>query len=154
MRVMPLSWKPTPKRGVRRAVGRVIWVENRSVPVSSSVRSPCTISGKPISLYSKPSLVQATPTAGVSQVTQPPREKFSGSETCGMEYDDSYRVYLEDESYGTVRIDYEQTIESYLVRASFTKTGQTRLVLESPEGEKAVYELRIERYSYEVRRLE
>ena len=79
---------------------------------------------------------------------------LSGSETCGMEYDDSYRVYLEDESYGTVRIDYEQTIESYLVRASFTKTGQTRLVLESPEGEKAVYELRIERYSYEVRRLE
>ncbi|MBR5342265.1 MAG: hypothetical protein IK149_00045 [Oscillospiraceae bacterium] len=79
---------------------------------------------------------------------------LSGGETCGIEYDDSYRVYLEDESYGTVQIAYEEAIESWLVRASFTKTGHTRLVLESPEGEKLFYDLTIERYSYEVHRVE
>ena len=76
----------------------------------------------------------------------------SGGETCGMEYDDTYKVYLEDESYGTVRIGYEEHIECYLVYASFTKTGKTVLVLESPDGEKTCYDLTIERHSYDVQR--
>ena len=76
----------------------------------------------------------------------------SGGETCGMEYDDTYKVYLEDESYGTVRIGYEESIETYLVYASFTKTGKTVLVLESPSGEKTCYDLTIERNSYDVHR--
>ena len=79
---------------------------------------------------------------------------LSGSETCGIEYDDSYSVSLADESYGTVSIGYEEAIESFLVRASFTKTGHTELILESPDGERHVYELDIERYSYEVSRKE
>ena len=77
---------------------------------------------------------------------------LSGGETCGIEFDDSYRVYLEDESYGEVRIGYEENIESYLVYASFTKTGDTVLVLESPSGEKYLYDLTIERTSYTVQR--
>lgn len=79
---------------------------------------------------------------------------LSGSDTTGIEYDDSYSVSLADESYGTVSIGYEESIESYLVRASFTKTGHTELTLESPDGTKYVYELDIERYSYEVHRKE
>ena len=78
----------------------------------------------------------------------------SGGETCGMEYDDTYKVYLEDESFGTVRIGYEESIETYLVYASFTKTGKTVLVLESPSGEKTCYDLTVERYSYDVHRQE
>jgi len=78
----------------------------------------------------------------------------SGGETCGMEYDDTYKVYLEDESFGTVRIGYEESIETYMVYASFTKTGKTVLVLESPSGEKTCYDLTIERNSYDVHRQE
>ena len=79
---------------------------------------------------------------------------LSGSETAGIEYDDSYSVSLADDSYGTVSIGYEESIESYLVRASFTKTGHTEITLESPGGAKYVYGLDIERHSYEVSRIE
>ncbi|MBQ7637647.1 MAG: hypothetical protein IJS90_01935 [Clostridia bacterium] len=79
---------------------------------------------------------------------------LSGSETCGFEYDDSYSVYLTDEGFGEVSIEYEEAIESYLVRASFTNTGDTELVLVSPQGEETVYDLHVERYSYTVRRKE
>ena len=78
----------------------------------------------------------------------------SGGETCGMEYDDSYQVYLEDERFGDVQIDYEESIESYLIRASFKKTGDTVLVLESPDGEKTMYNLKIERTSYDIQRID
>lgn len=74
----------------------------------------------------------------------------SGGETCGIEYDDSYRVYLEDDAYGTVRIGYEENIECYLIYASFTKTGDTVLVLEAPDGEKHYYDLHVERDTYTV----
>lgn len=74
----------------------------------------------------------------------------SGGETCGIEYDDSYKVYLEDSSFGDVRIGYEENIECYLIYASFTKTGDTVLVLEAPTGEKYYYDLSIERDSYNV----
>lgn len=77
---------------------------------------------------------------------------LSGGETTGIEYDDSYKVYLEDEKYGEVYIDYEESIECYLVKASFKKTGKTGIVLESPDGEKYEYDLTIERSSYDVKR--
>lgn len=76
----------------------------------------------------------------------------SGGETCGIEYDDSYQVYLEDDSFGEVSIGYEEAIESYLIRASFKKTGDTVLVLEAPNGEKTEYDLTIQRTSYDVQR--
>lgn len=60
----------------------------------------------------------------------------SGGEICAVDYDDSYKVYLEDPSFGDVHIGYEENIESYLVYASFKKTGDTVLVLEAPTGEK------------------
>ena len=79
---------------------------------------------------------------------------LSGSETCGIEYDDSFSVSLEDERFGTVTIRYEEAIDSWLVHAEFTKTGHTRLVLEAPDGTKVAYELEIRRDSYDVRRVE
>lgn len=75
---------------------------------------------------------------------------LSGGETCGVEYDETWQVYLQDERFGDVRIGYEESIESYLIYASFKKTGQTVLVLESPEGETYEYDLSVERSSYDV----
>ena len=77
---------------------------------------------------------------------------LSGGETCGIEYDDSYKVYLEDPSFGEVHIGYEEAIDCYLVYASFEKTGNTVLVLESPDGETYEYDLTVERTSYDVQR--
>ena len=50
------------------------------------------------------------------------------------EFDDTYSVRLEDEAYGEVTIVYDEHIESYKVNASFIKTGQTTLILSSPDG--------------------
>lgn len=77
---------------------------------------------------------------------------ISGGETCGIEYDDSYQVYLEDDAFGEVRIGYEEGIECYIIYASFKKTGDTVLVLESPNGDRYSYDLSIERSSYTVHR--
>ncbi len=79
---------------------------------------------------------------------------FSGSASCGIEYDDSYSVSLADEDYGTVKIDFEENTNSWVVRASFTKTGVTELTLEAPTGEKYVYTLEVERFSYHVEKKE
>lgn len=75
---------------------------------------------------------------------------LSGGETCGIEYDDSYKVYLEDPSFGEVHIGYEEGIGDFLVYASFEKTGDTVLVLEAPDGETHSYDLHVERDTYDV----
>lgn len=77
---------------------------------------------------------------------------LSGSETAGTEFDDTYTASLADEAYGSVRITYIESIECHAVHADFTKTGQTRLILESPAGERFVYDLTVYRSSYEIAR--
>ena len=67
-----------------------------------------------------------------------------------VEFDDSYQVSLEDEAYGEVEIVYEQSIESYMVNASFTKTGRTKLILTSPQGEIKTFDLEIQRDTYSI----
>lgn len=69
-------------------------------------------------------------------------------------FDNTYKAYLEDESYGTLEIVYEKNIEVYMVNASFKKTGTTTFVLESPDGEKIRFKITIERSSYDVSRIE
>ena len=66
-----------------------------------------------------------------------------GSE--GIVFDDKYKVYLKDKEYGDVYIVYEENIEDYMVNASFTKIGKTEFIIESPNGEEAVFELDIKR---------
>ena len=65
-------------------------------------------------------------------------------------FDDSYSAYLEDESYGRLKIVYEENIEDYMLQASFTKTGKTRVVLESPAGEKQYFDIEIGRNTYHI----
>lgn len=66
----------------------------------------------------------------------------------GMEFDDKYNVYLEDEDYGKVYISFDSETETYAVNAEFSKEGKTELVIESPDGNKKVFEITINRYSY------
>lgn len=75
----------------------------------------------------------------------------SGSQLAGS-FDDNFKVSLKDSEYGEVFIVYEKNIDDYMVNAKFAKTGNTELILESPEGEKTTYTLKIERSSYDIKR--
>jgi hypothetical protein len=71
--------------------------------------------------------------------------------SAGAVFDDSYKVYLEDESFGRVSIDYQSALEDYIVNAEFTRGGQTNLILEAPDGSKTVYELNIGYDTFDIK---
>ena len=65
-------------------------------------------------------------------------------------FDNTYKVYLEDEKYGKVNIRYEEAIEDWMVHAEFKHAGKTKFVLESPAGVKQEFNLVIKTDSYEI----
>ena len=73
---------------------------------------------------------------------------LSNSET--VPFDDTYSVRLKDEEYGRVYIGYENGIEDYMVYAEFSKTGETELILESPDGQIREFYLTIGRSTYDI----
>lgn len=75
---------------------------------------------------------------------------MAGGGRQNVEFDDTWSVSLEDESYGKVSIVYEEGIETFTVRADFIRTGETKLILESPDGEKRTFDLVINRDSYRI----
>lgn len=70
----------------------------------------------------------------------------------GAVFDGNYKAYLEDESFGTVEIVYNDSIEDYLLNAKLLKGGKTNLILEDPKGNKTVYELDIRYSSYDIKK--
>ncbi len=66
------------------------------------------------------------------------------------DFDDTYKVYLTDNKYGTLRIRYEDALECYMVHAELKKAGKTSFILESPTGEKQEFEITIRRDSYDI----
>ena len=73
----------------------------------------------------------------------------SDSET-GEVFDDSYKVYLEDEKIGKVYIEYDESLEDYRVNAEFRRAGITNLVLEDSNGNKTIYEIDVKRNTYKI----
>ena len=67
-------------------------------------------------------------------------------------FDNTYKVYLTDESFGKVYIVFEKNIDDYMVNAEFKKAGKAELVLESPKGEKEIYEIDIKYHTYSVKK--
>ena len=65
-------------------------------------------------------------------------------------FDDTYKVYLSDGSYGDLSLKYIDSIESWMVHAEFKKAGETEFILESPDGEKTTFNLRINRTNCSV----
>lgn len=70
--------------------------------------------------------------------------------TLKVRFDDTYKVSLEDESFGKVFIVYNDDIEDYMVNAEFSKIGTTELIVESPDGEKRVFRLDVSRDTYDI----
>ena len=57
-------------------------------------------------------------------------------------FDNTYKAYLEDSKYGDLSIKCDSD-GFCLIHAEFKKGGKTKLIIESPEGEKKVYKLDI-----------
>lgn len=78
----------------------------------------------------------------------------SGSEELNVKFDDTYKVYFEDESFGNTYIGYEEGIEAYMIYTDYKKAGDVTLVLESPEGEKVFFDIKVKRntYDYTIRK--
>ena len=74
---------------------------------------------------------------------------ISDNET-GNVFDNSYKVYLEDDKFGNVHIEYDENLEGYKVDAEFKKAGITNLVLEDSNGNKIIYEIDIKRNTYNI----
>ena len=78
-------------------------------------------------------------------------EILSNGGSLGAVFDDSYKVYLADESFGKVDIRFiEQGLNDYVVHAIFNKKGNTEVILESPSGEKTVFDIKIDRNTYTI----
>ena len=75
----------------------------------------------------------------------------SDSET-GEVFDDSYKVYLEDDKIGKVYIEYDESLEAYRVNGEFRRAGTTNLVLEDSNGNKTRYEIDVKRNTYNIRK--
>jgi len=68
------------------------------------------------------------------------------------EFDDTYTASLEDASFGQVSVEYEKDLVCYKVHADFERLGETRLILESPEGERQYFDLNVGRDTYTIDR--
>ena len=72
----------------------------------------------------------------------------------GLVFDDSYKVYLEDDKIGKVYIKYDEGLEDYCVEAEFKRAGKTNLILEDKDGNKIIYEIDVKRSTYNIERKE
>ena len=68
----------------------------------------------------------------------------------GAVFDNTYNVYLEDESFGRVYIVYNEALEEYMVNAEFKKAGKTNIILEDSSGNKTIFEIDIKNHDYDI----
>ncbi len=52
-----------------------------------------------------------------------------------------------------IRMLYGIGLEDYIVEAEFKKTGKTEFILESPDGEKTIFDINIRRDTYSVEKI-
>jgi len=65
-------------------------------------------------------------------------------------FDDTCRVYLAEDKYGSVEIRYLDSLEDYVVHADFKRAGRTTMTIESPSGETREYDILIDQSTYEI----
>lgn len=67
-------------------------------------------------------------------------------------FDDTYKAYLADESYGELQIVFEENLDDWMINANLRKTGQTEVILEAPDGTKTVLDLTIGNSTYDIKK--
>ena len=73
-------------------------------------------------------------------------------------FDDTYKVTIGNSEYGELEIVKHEVEYGYgdgpevfyCVQAKFTKTGKTDITIESPEGEKKVWDIEIKKNTYDI----
>ena len=65
-------------------------------------------------------------------------------------FDDTYKVYLQDNKYGDVKIEYVDSVEDYMVHADLKKEGKTTIIFESLDGNKKEYNISIKKDTYTI----
>ena len=68
----------------------------------------------------------------------------------GIKFDNTYKAYLTDEKYGEIYITYENALEDWTLNANFKKAGKTEIILESPGGEKTIFDITIKKDTYKM----
>ncbi len=66
----------------------------------------------------------------------------------GEDLTEEYQVSLADEKYGDVSVEYIESIDSYMVQATFRKKGKTELKITKPDGKTKNYDLDIGMFTY------
>lgn len=64
--------------------------------------------------------------------------------------DDSCNVYLADDKYGKVYIEYNEDIDDYLIEAEFKHPGKTEMIFEDANGNETRFDLVVKRDTYEL----
>ena len=67
------------------------------------------------------------------------------------QFDDTFNAYLLDKKYGNLRIECEDETKDCMIYAEFKKAGKTEMILESPDGEKTIFDISIERSKYTIK---
>ena len=70
--------------------------------------------------------------------------------SAGAVFDDTYKVYLEDDKLGNVHIEYDDGLEDFKVNAEFNRAGKTNLILEDSNGNKTIFEIDVKRDRYDI----
>lgn len=65
-------------------------------------------------------------------------------------FDNTYKVYIENNKLGKVYIKYNEGLEDYVITGEFTKAGKTNLIIENNNGEKQIYNINIKYDTYEI----
>ena len=68
-------------------------------------------------------------------------------------FDNDYKVTLKDKKYGEVSIIKIDSIDTYCVHSKFKKAGDTQLILKSPNNDKEIFNLNIERTTYDIKKV-
>ena len=65
-------------------------------------------------------------------------------------FDKTYKVYIDNPQYGKVKIKYDKNLKTNFIYMEFKREGNTILTLESPEGKKVKYSLKVKRDTYKI----
>ena len=68
----------------------------------------------------------------------------------GVLFDDTYKVYLDNEEIGSVYIEYDDGIDEYAIYGKFVRAGDCDLILEDAFENKIYFDLDVEMDSYKI----
>ena len=77
-------------------------------------------------------------------------EQNEDDDSINIRFDDTFKAYLKDESYGELYFKYIDNVDCWGLNARFKKAGKTEFVLESPNGEKTEFDITIKSKSFVI----